>query len=126
MNYFGQISLTKLCDFARKHPEVVKEVTFRDGHTEKMINIDVRERQQPSQYGNIGYISARSADGDKVYVADLKRSKYDSQPQQTAAMSAPVDLEYAKAATQSAPVQEFQDSFAAEVTGSGPIDDLPF
>ena len=77
-NYYGQISLTKLGEFARKHPALVKTVNFRDGHTEKMINIDVRDRQAPSQYGGVAYISVYDkASNDKQYIADLKVSKYE-------------------------------------------------
>lgn len=77
MNYYGTISLTKLGDWVRKHPEQVKEVTFRDGHTEKMVNIDVRDRQQPSNFGDVAYISLYDkATNDKAYIADLKVSKY--------------------------------------------------
>ena len=129
MNYYGQISLTKLCDFARKHPEMVKEVTFRDGHVEKMLNIDVLERREPSQFGYVGYIRVKAADGEKAYVADLKKSKYESnQPRaENASMPMPKDVEYLKVAAQSAAVQELQRSYGAEVTGGGNVDDdLPF
>lgn len=129
MNYYGKISLTKLCDFARKHPEMLKEVTFRDGHVEKMLNINVNERKEPSTFGNVAYISCRSANGEKEYVADLKKSKFESnQPRaENASMPMPKDVEYLKVAAQSAAVQELQSSFGAEVTGGGKVeDDLPF
>ena len=128
MNYYGQISLTKLCDFARKHHEMVKEVTFRDGHVEKMLNIEVMERQQPSQFGDVAYIRTRSANGDKVYVADLKRSKFDgaNQQQQTATMPEPADIEYAKLATNSAKIQQLEETLNAKAIGAGKIDELPF
>lgn len=80
MNYFGQISVTKLCDWARKHPECVKEVRFRDGRTEKMLNIEVLERREPSQWGDVGYIRVKAADGEKAYVADLKKKQVREQP----------------------------------------------
>lgn len=129
MNYFGHISLTKLCDWARKHPECVKEVSFRDGHTEKMLNIEVMERREQSQFGYVGYIRVKSADGEKAYVADLKKSIYESnQPRaENASMPMPKDVEYLKAASQSTAVQELQRSYGAEVTGGGKVDDdLPF
>ena len=129
MNYFGQISLTKLCDWARRHPECVKGVSFRDGRTEKMLNIEVLERREPSKFGDVGYIRVKSADGEKAYVADLKKSKYESnQPRaENASMPMPKDVEYMKVAAQSAAVQELQRSFGAEVTGGGNVDDdLPF
>ena len=129
MNYFGQISLTKLCDWARKHPECVKEVSFRDGHTEKMLNIEVMERREQSQFGYVGYIRVKSADGEKAYVADLKKSIYESNQTraENASMPMPKDVEYLKAASQSTAVQELQRSYGAEVTGGGKVDDdLPF
>ena len=129
MNYFGHISLTKLCDWARKHPECVKEVSFRDGHTEKMLNIEVMERREQSQFGYVGYIRVKSADGEKAYVADLKKSIYESnQPRaENASMPMPKDVEYLKAASQSTAVQELQRSYGAEVTGGGKVDDdFPF
>ena len=129
MNYYGQISLTKLCDFARKHPEMIKEVTFRDGHVEKMLNINVNERKEPSTFGNVAYISCRSANGEKEYVADLKKSKFESNQPRTenASMPIPKDVEYMTVAAKSAAVQELQSSFGAEVTGGGKVDDdLPF
>lgn len=128
MSYYGQISLTKLCDFARKHPETVKEVTFRDGHVEKMIDIDVNERREPSTFGNVAYIRCRSVNGDKAYVADLKRSKFDEQNQQqhTATMPEPSDIEYAKLATNSAKIQQLEETLNAKAIGAGKIDELPF
>lgn len=127
MNYYGQISLTKLCDFARKHPEMVKDVTFRDGHVEKMIDIDVNERKEPSAFGNVAYIRCRSANGEKAYVADLKRSKFDEQnQQQTATMPLPADIEYAKLATNSAKIQQLEEKLNANAIGAGEIEELPF
>lgn len=127
MSYYGQISLTKLCDFARKHPEMVKDVTFRDGHVEKMIDIDVNERKEPSAFGNVAYIRCRSANGDKAYVADLKRSKFDEKnQQQTAAMPVPSDIEYAKLATNSAKIQQLEEKLNAKAIGAGEIEELPF
>ena len=127
MNCYGQLSLTKLCDFARKHPEMVKEVAFRDGHVEKMIDIDVNERREPSTFGNVAYIRCRSANGDKAYVADLKRSKFDEQnQQQTATMPVPSDIEYAKLATNSAKIQQLEEKLNAKAIGAGEIEELPF
>ena len=129
MSYYGQISLTKLCDFARKHPEMVKEVTFRDGHVEKMIDIDVNERREPSTFGNVAYIRCRSANGDKAYVADLKRSKFEKceqNQQQTTTMPEPSDIEYAKLATNSAKIQQLEETLNAKAIGAGKIDELPF
>lgn len=124
MNYYGTISLTKLGEFVKKHPDAVKEVKFRDGHTEKMLNIDVRDRQARGQYGDVAYISSWHKDsGDKVYLCDLKESKR----QETAAMPTPKDVEYLNAATQSAPVKEVMDMFDAKpVATNEDYDKLPF
>ena len=123
MNYYGTISLTKLSEFVKKHPDAVKEVSFKDGHVEKMVNVDVRDRQQPGKFGDVAYISVyHKASGDKAYVCDLKKSKQ----QENAAMPEPKDIEYLKAATQSAPVHKVADMFDAKVTGVGSIDDIPF
>ena len=128
MNYYGQISLTKLGDWARKHPECVKEVTFRDGRTEKMLYIEVLERREPGPWGDVGYIRVKAADGEKAYVADLKKSKFESNQPRTenASMPMPKDVEYMTVAAQSAAVQELHRSLGAEVTGGGKVDDLPF
>lgn len=94
-----------------------------------MLNIEVLERREPSQFGDVGYIRVKAADGEKAYVADLKKSKFESsQPRaENASMPMPKDVEYLKAAAQSAAVQELQRSYGAEVTGGGKVDDdLPF
>lgn len=126
MNYYGTISLTKLDEFVSKHPDAVKEVTFRDGHTEKMLNIDVRDRQQPGKFGYVAYISTwHKESGEKAYLCDLKASTR----QETATMPQPKDVEYLKAAAQSAPVQQIAETFGAQVVGASKIDDvdkLPF
>lgn len=126
MNYYGTLSLSKLGEFVRKHPDAVKEVTFRDGHTEKMLNIDVRDRQQPGKFGDVAYISTWHKDsGDKAYLCDLKASTR----QETATMPQPKDVEFLNAAAKSAPVQQIAETFNAEVVGAKPItddDQLPF
>ena len=105
MNYYGQISLTKLGDWVRKHPEQVKDVTFADGHTEKFINIDIRDRQQPGQHGSVAYISLYDKQsGEKEYIADLKVSQYGAA--QTAAMPLqPAQAAVAQHPAYSAPYQ---------------------
>ena len=129
MNYYGTISLTKLGDWVRKHPEQVKEVTFRDGHTEKMVNIDVRDRQQPSNYGDVAYISLYDkASGDKAYIADLKVSKYaeTATAPQPAAETAVKAQQYMAAATQSAPAPAPAPTVFDVHPNSTAGDDLPF
>jgi len=129
MNYYGTISLTKLGDWVRKHPEQVKEVTFRDGHTEKMVNIDVRDRQQPSNYGDVAYISLYDkASGDKAYIADLKVSKYaeTATVPQPAAETAVKAQQYMAAATQSAPAPAPAPTVFDVHPNSTAGDDLPY
>jgi hypothetical protein len=40
---FGQIDLTKLGDIARKHPSLVKKVTFKDGREHQLLNVGLVE-----------------------------------------------------------------------------------
>lgn len=122
MNLYGQISLTKLGDFVKKHPELVREVTFKDGHKEKMLPIDVRDRTAPGKFGDIAYISLYDkTSGDKAYVADLKVSKYENAAQPATATEKAVA--YMQAATQSAVPQELPVTTAV---GSKDFDELPF
>ena len=122
MNMYGQISLEKLGQFVKAHPEVAKEVTFRDGHKEHMVQIEVKDRKEVGQFGDIAYIQVREKQsGDKAYIADLKKSKYDDAPVQTATAPQPVDIQYAVAASRNSNVQPVQP--AKPVT---PIDELPF
>ena len=140
MNYYGTISLTKLGDWVRKHPEQVKEIKFKDGHTEKMINIDVRDRQQPSNFGDVAYISLYDkATNDKAYIADLKQSKY-AETATAPATATEKAVAYMEAATAPAPnaapapqlskaANKVADMFDAEVVphpNSTAGDDLPW
>lgn len=116
MNYYGQIDLTALGEFVKKHPELVRQVTFKDGRTAKMLPIDVRERKEPGKFGDVAYISCYDKNtGDKAYIADLKVSKYENaaMPQSTTEKA----VALTEATTLSAPVQT--------VIGSE-VDDLPF
>jgi hypothetical protein len=84
---YGQISLTKLGDIAKKHPALVKEVTFKDGHKEKFINISILVNDQPNQYGKIGAVRVdckrdQQQQNLNYWVADLRPSQF--QDQQTA------------------------------------------
>jgi hypothetical protein len=126
MNHYGQISLTKLGDFVRKHPELVREVKFQDGHVEKLLPIDVKDRKEPGKYGDVAYISAYDkASGDKAYIADLKVSRYAPAPE-NASQPHPVDekaVAYLNAATQSANPEPLPLSTSI---GTKDVDDLPF
>ena len=83
-NLFGQIDLTALGNIVRQHPQLVKEVTFKDGTVHKLINVDVAARQQPSDKGHTHYIKVsckkdQQMQGLKYYIADLKPSQYNNQ-----------------------------------------------
>lgn len=93
-NLYGSIDLTILGQIARKHPQLVRDVTFQDGTVHKFLSIDVSERRQPSEKGNTHYIKATckkeaQVQGVNYFVADLKPSTYGNQPQQ-AVVQAPV------------------------------------
>lgn len=45
-----QISLTKLWAIIKEHPELVKEVTFKDGHTEKMFSFTSNTSKFPDDH----------------------------------------------------------------------------
>ena len=69
----------------RQHPELVKTVNMKDGTQHKFLNIDVNEKQQPDQYGNVAYVKvsckkAEQRQGLNYYLTDLKPSQ-NSQPQ---------------------------------------------
>lgn len=81
--HYGQISLTNLNEIAAKHPELVKEVNFRDGHKEKFINIDIHDKKAPDKFGNTAFIKVKvnreeEKQGVNYFVGDLKRA--DQQP----------------------------------------------
>ena len=85
MGYYGSIDLTKLGQIVRQHPELVKTVNMKDGTQHKFLNIDVNEKQQPDQYGNVAYVKvsckkAEQRQGLNYYLTDLKPSQ-NSQPQ---------------------------------------------
>ena len=91
-NLYGNLDLTVLGNLVRQHPELVREVDFKDGK-HKLINIDVYEKQQADQYGNVATIKAsckkdQQKQGVNYYLANLKVSQYQNnnnqQPQQPA------------------------------------------
>ena len=94
-NLYGNLDLTVLGNLVRQHPELVREVQFKDG-MHKMINIDVFGRQQEDQYGNIAAVKAsckkdQQKQGLNYYLANLKKSAYqnDGQQQPQAPATAP-------------------------------------
>lgn len=85
MGYYGSLDLTKLGQIVRLHPELVKTVTMRDGTQHKFLNIDVNEKQQADQYGNVAYIKAsckkaEQRQGLNYYLTNLKPSQSNAQP----------------------------------------------
>jgi hypothetical protein len=83
-NLYGQLDLTRIGEIAKAHPELVKEVQFKDG-VHKLLNVNVRYRAQAGQYGNVAYINAAvkkdaQKEGVNYYIADLKESNYESNP----------------------------------------------
>lgn len=102
MSYYGQIDLTKLGKVVKEHPEAIREAQFKDG-VHKFVNIEVKEKQAPDQWGNIAYAKVgikkeQQKDSLNYFVADLKKSNFDSapvqeQPQRQAAPSVGNDKE---------------------------------
>lgn len=81
---YGQISLTKLGEIAKHQPDLVKEVTFKDGHKEKFINISILVNDEPNQYGKIGAVRVdckrdQQQQSLNYWIADLKKSTFDQQ-----------------------------------------------
>ena len=83
---YGQISLTKLGEIVKKHPALVKEVEFKDGHKEKFLNISILVNDEPNQYGKIGAVRVdckrdQQQQDLNYWIADLKKSTFQDQPQ---------------------------------------------
>lgn len=82
---YGQISLTKLGEIAKHQPDLVKEVTFKDGHKEKFLNISILVNDEPNQYGKIGAVRVdckrdQQQQSLNYWIADLKKSTFQDQP----------------------------------------------
>ena len=83
---YGQISLTKLWAITQQQKDLVKEVTFKDGHKEKLLNISILVNDQPNQYGKIGAVRVdckrdQQQQDLNYWIADLKKSTFQDQPQ---------------------------------------------
>ena len=83
---YGQLDLTSLGNLVRQHPELVREVEFKDGK-HKLLNVDVMSKMQQDQYGNVASIKASCKKADRkegvnYYLANLKVSQYQDQNQQ--------------------------------------------
>lgn len=106
-NLYGNLDLTVLGNLVRQHPELIRIVDFKDGK-HKLLNIDVFEKQQQDQYGNIATIKAsckkdQQKEGVNYYLANLKVSQFQNNSNQ-------------QQSQQPAPQQE----------SNGVADDLPF
>lgn len=83
--YYGQLDLTKLGKIARQHPELVKEVDFKDGK-HKLVNIPVLDKEREDNFGNTACVKVACKREDEkpelnYYLGDLKQTK--QRPQQT-------------------------------------------
>ena len=92
-NLYGNLDLTVLGNLVRQHPELIREVDFKDGK-HKLLNIDVYQKQQQDQYGNIATIKAsckkdQQKQGVNYYLANLKVSQYQNNSQQQTQQPAP-------------------------------------
>ena len=98
---YGQISLTKLWAITQQQKDLVKEVTFKDGHKEKLLNISILVNDQPNQYGKIGAVRVdckrdQQQQNLNYWIADLKPSQFQDdqqpapQPQQQSNWEAPI------------------------------------
>ena len=90
---YGQLDLTVLGKIVRQHPELIKKITFKDGE-HQLINIDVFEKQQQDQYGNIATIKAsckkdQQKEGVCYYLSNLNVSQYQNNNQQQTQQPAP-------------------------------------
>ena len=88
MNYFGQLDLTKAGIIARRHPELVKHVTFKDGTEHMLLDIGIFELREPDKIGNTATIKVRckkeeQIEGINYYLGNIKQSEQ-AQPQQPA------------------------------------------
>lgn len=95
-NLYGTIDLTKLGNIVRQHPELVREVTFKNGEIHKVINVNINQKQQEDQYGNVAYVKVGVKKDDEkqglnYFLGDLKVSKFgtEQKPQQQAQYYAP-------------------------------------
>ena len=86
-NLFGSIDLTLLGKIVRQHPELVRKVQFKDGE-HQLLNIDVQEKREQDQYGNVAYVKAsckkdQQREGLNYYLANLKVSQFQDGQQQS-------------------------------------------
>ena len=83
-NLFGSLDLTLLGNLVRNHPELVREVQFKDG-MHKLLNVDVLEKRQQDNYGNIATIKAsckKDQQKQDQQKQDQQKQQQDKQQQQ--------------------------------------------
>ena len=89
VNAYGQINLDKIGEIIKSQPDIVKTVTFKDGTTARMLDINVFTTKNPDRFGNTIAIKARCAK-DKVrkdvnyYFGNMKESEEKEKSQPTA------------------------------------------
>jgi hypothetical protein len=78
--FYGQINLTKLGIIVRQHPELVKEYDSKKEGKQKVINVNILEKDEADRFGNTACIVV-SCNRDKqklptgaYYIADIKPS----------------------------------------------------
>ena len=87
MNFSGQIDLTKAGIIARRHPELVKHVKFKDGTEHMLLNIGIFDLQKPDKIGNTATIKVKckkeeQVEGVNYYLGNIKSSEQHQQQQE--------------------------------------------
>ena len=85
-NLYGSIDLTKLGNVVRQHPELVRNVQFRDGSVHKILNININQKYQTDQYGNVASVKvgvrrSEERQGVNYYFGELKISQHQQSAQ---------------------------------------------
>ena len=84
--FYGTLDLTVLGKIVRQHSGLVRKVMFKDGE-HQLLNIDIFEKQQPDQFGNVAAIKAsckasNRKEGLNYYIANLKISDFQDEGRQ--------------------------------------------
>lgn len=124
-NLFGRIDLTKLGELLLADPSVKKTFVDKMGNTHVYIEIDVRKRNTPGEYGDVAFIKVSAKEkkeGVNYYLADLKLSKFQDENQ---AITEELDKSFAQAIKPTPVVQAptFNESAPAQGEEQG---ELPF
>ena len=90
--FYGTLDLTVLGKIVRQHSGLVRKVMFKDGE-HQLLNIDIFEKQQPDQFGNVAAIKAsckkdNRKEGLNYYIANLKISDFQDEGRQQTQQSA--------------------------------------